>query len=412
MKDILIIAHFTQVPGEKGNGRFEYIANMLGESNHNVEIVTTGFSHGTKKHRIVNEQQQKHLKYRLTMLHESGYQTNVSLKRFYSHYVFGRNLKRYLNQRGKPDVIYCAVPSLDVAYVAAQYANENNIRFVIDIQDLWPEAFKMVFNMPFISDLAFSPMNKKANYIYDSADEVIAVSETYVNRALSVNHNLKKGLSVFLGTDLSNFDKFAEENKVNKPIEEIWLAYIGTLGHSYDLTTVIDALSILKNKGISNIKFIVMGDGPLKSQFQDYAIEKKVYVEFTGRLNYEEMVGILKSCNIAVNPISSNSAGSIINKVGDYAAAGLPVINTQECQEYRDLITSYNAGINCENGNPVDLAESLLSLYSDSKLRKKIGENNRELAEEKFDRNKTYPKIVSKILLEKIKKIENTSLKK
>jgi glycosyltransferase involved in cell wall biosynthesis len=398
MKDILIIAHFTQVPGEQGNGRFWYIADMLADKNHKVEVVTTQFSHRTKKHRHVKEQQMNQIKYKLTMLHEKGYLRNVSLRRFYSHYIFGSSLKSYLKKRKKPDIIYCAVPSLDAAYVAAQYAKENKIRFTIDIQDLWPEAFKMVFNMPFVSDLLFYPMNKKANYIYRTADEIIAVSETYKNRALTVN-NKCKGLSVFLGTDLVYFDKCSQEILVNKPEDEIWLTYIGTLGHSYDINFIIDALSNLKDQGISNIKFVVMGDGPLKSRFEEYAKVKKIHAEFTGRLNYEEMVGILKSCDIAVNPIRSNSAGSIINKVGDYAAAGLPVLNTQESQEYQDLISNYNAGINCENGDLDNLAESLLTLYSDSKLRKKLGENNRKLAEEKFDRNKTYPKIISKILL-------------
>lgn len=398
MKDILIVAHFTQVPGEQGNGRFWYIADLLADKGHNIEIVTTQFSHRTKKQRILTDQQLNQLKYKLTMLHEKDYIKNVSLKRFYSHYTFSRNLKYYLNKRKKPDIIYCAVPSLDAAYVTAQYAKKNNIRFVIDVQDLWPEAFKMVFNVPLISDVLFYPMNKKADYIYRIADEIIAVSETYKRRALAVNDKCQ-GTGVFLGTDLTYFDKASQRNLASKPVDEIWLTYIGTLGHSYDLNTVIDALSILKEKGINNIKFIVMGDGPLKSRFQEYAESKKVVAEFTGRLNYEEMVGILKSCDIAVNPIKENSAGSIINKVGDYAAAGLPVINTQESQEYRDLIADYNCGFNCKNGDPIDLSESLLSLYNDSILRKKMGENNRKLAEEKFDRNKTYPKIISKIML-------------
>ncbi|MCU7740173.1 glycosyltransferase family 4 protein [Priestia megaterium] len=398
MKDILIVAHFTQVPGEQGNGRFWYIADILADKGHNIEIVTTQFSHRTKKHRSLTGEQGNQLKYKLTMLNESGYKKNVSLKRFYSHYTFGKNLKRYLNNRKKPDMIYCAVPSLDAAYVAAQYANENNVKFVIDIQDLWPEAFKMVFNKPFISDFAFYPMNKKANYIYNSADNVIAVSETYVNRALSVNQNIKKGVSVFLGTDLSYFDKFAKENKVNKPLEEFWLAYIGTLGHSYDLNTVIDALSILKEKGINNIKFIVMGDGPLKSKFQDYATAKKVYAEFTGRLNYTKMVGILGSCDLAVNPIRSNSAGSIINKVGDYAAAGLPVLNTQESDEYRNLIEKYEAGFNCNNDSPEDLASKLMHLYKEDELRQEMGRNNRRLANDRFDRSITYKEIVEVLI--------------
>ena len=61
------------------------------------------------------------------MLKEPGYTKNVSFKRFYSHYVMGRNLRKYLSNRKKPDVIYCAVPSLDVAKTAAKYA--KNIIF-------------------------------------------------------------------------------------------------------------------------------------------------------------------------------------------------------------------------------------------------------------------------------------------
>lgn len=394
MKDILIIAHFTQVPGEHGNGRFGYIADRLAVKNHIVEVVTTQFSHRTKDHRHIKKQQLNQLKYKLTMLREKGYRKNVSIQRFYSHYTFGRNLKRYLEKRKKPDIIYCAVPSLDAAYVAARYAKKNNIRFIIDVQDLWPEAFRMVFNIPIISNLIFYPMNRKVNYIYNSANSIVAVSETYVNRALSVNHNLKKGISVFLGTELSYFDSLATENKINKNLDELWIAYIGTLGHSYDLRMVIDALALLKKQGIKNIKFVVMGDGPLKEEFEKYAIQKQIYAEFTGRLNYEKMVGTLKSCDIAVNPIRANSAGSIINKVGDYAAAGLPVLNTQESEEYRRLLNKYDAGLNCESNNPEDLAHKLLSLYNNQTLRKSMGANNRHLAELLFDRNVTYNTIV------------------
>ncbi|HHK5613379.1 TPA: glycosyltransferase family 4 protein [Bacillus paranthracis] len=398
MKDILIIAHFAQVPGEKGNGRFNYIANMLVQRGYDVEMVTTRFSHRNKSNRIVKEKELEQLGFKLTMLDEGGYQKNVSLKRFYSHHTFGKNLRDYLKSRRTPDIIYCAVPSLDAGYIAARYAKEKNVKFVIDIQDVWPEAFKMVFNIPVISDLIFYPMRRKADYIYNMADEVIAVSETYKNRALSSNSRINKGLSVFLGTELDTFDKLAEQDKFDKPSNEIWLAYIGTLGHSYDLNCVIDAIYLLEKKGIKNIKFIVMGDGPLKSKFINYANSKGINSAFTGRLEYSEMVKILTACDIAVNPISKGTAASIINKVGDYAAASLPVLNTQECREYMDLITNYNAGLNCENGNPHDLAEKILSLYYDDNLRVTLGSNNRRMADDKFDRKKTYTNIITTML--------------
>lgn len=401
LKDILIIAHFTQVPGEAGNNRLKYIAEKINKENANVELVTTNFSHEIKTHRSITDEQRRSISYKLTMLYEPGYYKNVSLKRFYSHYIMGKSLRKYLKKRKRPDVIYCSVPSLDVAKVAAKYANKNNIRFIIDIQDLWPEAFKMVFNIPLISDALFHPMKKQSNYIYETADVIIAVSQTYVDRALKNNKKCESGNSVYLGTDLSNFDNFAKYNKfIDKPKDEIWLVYIGTLGHSYDLISVIDALKIVKDKGINNIKFIVMGDGPLKSKFERYVIEKGIYAEFTGGLSYETMVGVLTVCDIAVNPIRKGSAGSIINKVGDYAAAGLPVINTQESSEYQDLLTEYDAGFNCKNGNSEDISEKIFRLYVNSELRKNMGNNNRILAEEKFDREITYLKIIDLLINE------------
>lgn len=387
------------MPGEAGNGRFDYIAEKINKENVSVEIVTTGFSHGTKTQRMITDKQRNSISYKLTMLYEPGYIRNVSLKRFYSHFIMGRNLKRYFKSRKKPDVIYCSVPSLAVAKVVSKYAKENGIQFIIDIQDLWPEAFKMVFNIPLISDILFYPMKRQANYIYAVADEIIAVSQTYADRALMNNNKCQSGKSIYLGTDLKRFDEISITNRImNKPIDEIWLGYIGTLGHSYDLFSVIDALKILKDKGINNIKFIVMGDGPLKSKFEDYAKEKGVYLEFTGRLSYEKMVRILTVCDIAVNPIKKGSAGSIINKVGDYAAAGLPVINTQECEEYKQLINEYNAGINCINEDSQDMAEKIYGLYDNYNLRIEMGKNNRLLAEEKFDRNTTYKEIINLLL--------------
>lgn len=393
MKDVLIIAHFTQVPGEKGNGRFHYIAQKLGISGTNIELVTSSFSHRTKKQRNITKDQNESINYKLTLLYEPGYFKNVSLKRLFSHYIMSKSLKSYLVQRKKPDVIYCAIPSLSVAKVAAEYASRNNIRFVIDIQDLWPEAFGMIINIPIITDILFYPMKQIANYIYSSADDIIAVSKTYIRRALIVNDKHKESYSVYLGTELSHFDKLAEEYKFDqKPSGEIWIAYIGTLGHSYDLYTVIDALKILVDRGIKNVKFIVMGDGPLKYKFECYAKKQQVYAEFTGRLEYNKMVGLLKACDIAVNPIRSGSAGSIINKVGDYAAAGLPVINTQECKEYRELLEEHGAGYNCKNKDPIDIANKVMKLC-DEKLRQKVGSNNRIIALNYFDRELTYRKI-------------------
>ncbi|WP_461816144.1 glycosyltransferase [Faecalimonas sp.] len=417
--DIVIVSQYLRniEKLEGNNSRFIYLANMLSENGDNeVEIITSNYMHGAKKH-VKSVQQPE--KFKITTLKEPGYPKNVCLKRFYSHAVLAKNLKKYLSTRKKPDVIYCAIPSLDVAKVAKNYCKNSDVHFIIDIQDLWPEAFKMVFNIPVLSNLIFLPMNTEANNIYKQADGVIAVSQTYVDRAMLVNKKCKKGIPVFLGTQLKDFDFYANrtvdllddtasKNKIFKDIinrmsdknysDKVRLVYVGTLGASYDISIILSALKQMKEKELSKLEFIIMGDGPRKQEFEKQAKGLPVY--FTGNVVYPDMVWLLSRCDIAVNPITHGAAQSIINKHGDYAMAGLPVISTQESLEYRNLVEKYNMGYNISNSSIDEIKDKICELLDDEVLRNRYGKNARKCAEEKFDRKNSYQEIYNFIINE------------
>lgn len=389
--DIVIVSQYLRdiENFEGNNSRFLYLANMLIKDGNEVEIITSDFNHAKKRHfggvgDIEN--------ITITVCHEAGYPKNISLKRVKSHKELAGNIKKYLMTRKVPDVLYVAVPSLSVADVCANYCKKNKTRFIVDVQDLWPEAFKMVVNIPVLSEIGFYPMKKRAERVYSSADEIVSVSKTYTERVLSVNIKCKVGHSVFLGTDLEIFDENVKKNSFDKDGRNFVIGYCGTLGASYDITCVIDALSLLENH---NYVFLVMGDGPRKEEFEVYAKNKNVNCEFTGRLSYPEMCGRLFTCDIVVNPITHGAAQSIINKHADYAASGLPVINTQECLEYRSLVEEYNMGFNCNNSDPEDMAKKIQLLMDDPGLRKKMGNNARKCAEKRFDRSNSYQEIVN-----------------
>lgn len=397
MKKILIIDHFSKAPGETGNNRFIYLAEMLCKSGHEVEVVTSDFQHIAKRTRHIEQQLIDELPYKYSMLSEPVYPKNVCLKRFYSHYVFGQNLRKYLTTIEKPDLVYISVPSLNVGTAAADYCNENNIPLIVDVQDLWPEAFQVVFNVPVLKDVAFAPMMAQAKKTYSAASKILAVSETYKERGLRDCQKDKAGLCVYLGTEMDTFDENRESIPVEKPDDEIWIAYVGTLGHSYNIEIIIDALNQIADKFKQRVVFKVVGNGPYMERFQEYAKDCKVPVDFLGRRIYPEMVAYLSKADIAVNPIVKGAAQSIINKHADYAMAGLPVVNTQECQEYRNLISEYECGINCICESREEVADALLRVINDEKLRQKMGAASRRMAEERFDRKETYKKIINEI---------------
>ena len=137
--DIVIIANFCAALDKPTNSRFSYIADMFAKEN-DVELIGSAFSHGTKKKRVCDFSR---FPYKVTLIEEPGYKKNISVQRFLSHRVWGRNVCEYVKGRKKPDVVYCAIPSLTAAALVGEYCNKNGIHFIVDIQDLWPEAFQM-----------------------------------------------------------------------------------------------------------------------------------------------------------------------------------------------------------------------------------------------------------------------------
>lgn len=393
MKDIVIIANFCRDFSKNDNGRFQYLCKELSKTDQ-VEIITSDFSHSlkTKKGKLTHD-----WPFTITFLDEPGYQKNISIKRFWSHRKWGRNVGKYLEKRKKPDIIDCAVPSLTAALSAMKYCKRNKVKFVVDIQDLWPEAFYMALNVPILSNLLFFPFKRIADKVYRNADEICGVSKSYVERALKKNVKNAKGHVAFLGTELETFDEGATVQpyvfKENK--DDLWVGYCGSLSASYDIGCVLNALQIIREKKNTMPRMIIMGDGLQRESFAKTAQEKELDVVFTGRLPYDQMCATLKQCDILINPITKRSAASIINKHGDYAAAGLPVINTQESSEYRSLIEEYHMGLNCKNGDADDVAQKIMYLMDHPEERYQMGCNSRKCAEERFDRRNSYLELLS-----------------
>lgn len=392
-KKVLLISNYFHFASEKASNRYRELGELLSkEPDIELEVITSKFYQRTYEYRKNLDELAATAPFKVTFCDETPYYKSICLARLKASMCFAKSVLNYIKSQPKPDLIYQVVPTVDVAYAVSKYAKENNIPLVIDIQDLWPEAFKMALPIPVVSDILFSPYLFKVNAIYKRADAVCAVSQTYVDRALRVNKTCKKTEAVYIGINLDVFDENVRKNPPKKS-DKITLAYCGSLSKSYDIRLVIDALATMDNAP----HFLVMGGGNDLEPLKEYAKSKNVDVTFTGFLPYDEMCGLLCGCQITVNPILGESVASIINKHGDYAASGLPVINTQSSKEYCDLVEEYNMGFNCVQQGPEALAEKISLLMNDAELRRQMGANARRCAEEKFNRINTYPAIVKLI---------------
>lgn len=389
---ILFIWNYFYLESEKGESRFAYLARLLVENGYELEVVTSSFYHMNKVHRDIDKLNIEQYPYKITFISEPGYKKNVSFKRLKSIKVFNKGVKEYLNSMHEaPDLIYVPVPSIKLGHICSDFARAHNIPFVMDIEDLWPESFKMLTHSALLTRLLFFSWFISADKLYRKADSIVSVSQTFLDRVLKVRKDNPPTCVSYIG---ANFERAAsvDASGVNKVEGDTWITYIGTLGKSYNLKLFIDAIDILARE-YNRMDFVlrILGDGPDREKLEKYSQEKLGRVEFLGLLPYEEMIKILKNSDYGINPINPNSVASIINKVGDYASVGLPVINTQQCTEYINILRETNSGISLLTGNPYEIVEFLLNQKDHNEY--EFNRNPIQL----FNRKDNYEKIIELI---------------
>ncbi len=400
MKKIAVISMGVKLDNEKGYSRFRYIGDFLSDAGYQVDLITTTFQHWEKAQRNLDEIKKENYKFNLKFIYEPGYKKNIDLRRIRSHRIAAKNLRQLLEKEGDYDLIYCEIPPNDVALAAAEYAKSKDIPFVPDVNDLWPEAMRMVLDIPVISDVLFYPLLRDAEKVYSLVSGIIGTSDEYRDRPLKNQKLNVPKKTVYVGNEIAEFDAGVEEYdpQINKNEGEFWVSYAGTIGTSYDIKTMVLAGKELLNRGKSQIKIKILGGGPLKEELETLAKEQKcTNVEFVGYAPYPKMAAYLAKSDILVNSFVKKAPQSIVTKIGDYLAAGKPMINTCMSPEFRNKVEQDGFGINIMPEDVNVLADAIEKLYEDEAGRTEMGKRARTIAEEQFDRPQSYKKIIELI---------------
>ncbi len=400
MSKVAVITMGVKLDGEKGYTRFRYLCEFLVKKGYEVDLITTTFQHWEKKQRDLESVDQKSYPFGIKFIYEPGYRKNIDLRRVRSHKIAAENLRKLLEKEGDYDLIYAEIPPNDVALAAAEYAHRNKIPFVADVNDLWPEAMRMVFDIPIVSDLLFYPLKRDAEKVYSLTSGVIGTSDEYRDRPfLNQKRDVLKE-TVYVGNEISVFDREAEQHadEVQKEEGTFWVTYAGTIGTSYDIRTMVLTAEELMKQGKTKIRFQILGDGPTREMLENLAKERKIQnVKFTGYVPYEQMAAYLVKSDVLINSFVRKAPQSIVTKIGDYLAAGKPMINTCMSPEFRKKVEQDGFGINIEPEDVRELVNAVEWMYENEAERNDMGNRARKIAEEQFDRPVSYGKIEAMI---------------
>lgn len=356
-------------------------------------VVTTDFNHGKKIYYDTEDMSHPDQ----INLHVPAYKKNLSLKRIWSHIIFARKVKKYLYSLiDKPTAVYCSMPTSSSAYVCARYCNKHGVKFVIDVIDLWPDSLLPLVKGKNLIKAILYPWTYLTRYAYRHADVIMGESVKYAQEAKKYNPHADV-YPVYLGIDMSIMNKVKANNPVSlvKPKDEIWIAYAGSLGESYDFKALLDAVKSIHGK--YQYKLWYIGDGVKHDMITDYIKVHGLNAEITGFLSYEQLLGYLNYCDIAVNIFRANTKVVYSYKFNDYVAMNCFVLNSLE-GETAEMVDEYKIGrnFNFTDNTLSDVLEDTLKNWNEYEGWKS---HHQRLIDEKLDKDKIYP-VVKEIFKE------------
>ncbi len=262
--------------------------------------------------------------------------------------------------------------------------------FVFEVRDLWPELPKAmgVITNPIVLNL----MTLLEYVSYKSAHRLIGLSPGICEGIASKGISSEKIIQISNGCDM---ELFANESQARRPKEinlnDLIFIYSGTHGIANGLDSVLNAVKVLKERGRSGFKIILIGSGREKQRLINIAKSELLdnYIVFMDPISKEKLVGLLKASDVGLQILADVPAfyfGTSPNKFFDYLAVGLPVL-TNYPGWVADLIELNQCGVSCAPSDAFTFADKIEYLLANKAMLKNMGINARKLAKKEFDRS-------------------------
>jgi glycosyltransferase involved in cell wall biosynthesis len=275
-------------------------------------------------------------------------------------------------------------PPLPLALSALALCRARRRPLIVNIQDLFPQsAIDLgVLTNPYLIRI-FKDLE---SFLFRHADLIAVHSEGNRRYVLNAGGRPGKVTVIQNWVDTQAIQPSSRRNELRAALgldHRFVVSFAGIMGYSQDLETVVHSAGILKER--PEIAFLLVGDGIEKPKLEKLAHENHLdnvyFLPMQPKEKYPEVLAASDLCLVTLRREVKTPV--VPSKILSIMAAGRPVLASLLLDgDAPRLITAARCGLSIAPGNPKEMAQAILQLYQDPKLREQMGARGRRYAVE------------------------------
>jgi glycosyltransferase involved in cell wall biosynthesis len=363
-------------------------ATTLKQAGYEVSIISPiGKGYG-KKHEVIDGIYVFRHPLPLEASGAPGYALEYSLALFWEFVLAWR----VWSSRGFDAIHACNPP--DTIFLIGLFFKLFGKKFIFDHHDINPELYVAKFGR---RDFFYRVICRLERWTFRAADVSIATNESY--KRIAIERGGMDPVRVFVvrsGPDLRRLRILSPVERLKRGRQYL-VGYVGVMGKQEGIDYLLRAARhIVHDLKRRDVHFGLVGGGTELEELKRYATELDVddYVTFTGRVPDEEMLEMLNTADVCVNPDVANEMNnkSTMNKIMEYMALGKPLVQF-DLTEGR--VSAQDASLYARPNDEIDLAIKILQLLDDAALRKTMGAYARSRVERELQWRHEGPKLLA-----------------
>jgi glycosyltransferase involved in cell wall biosynthesis len=278
---------------------------------------------------------------------------------------------RVLLTRGFDAIQACNPP--DTIFLVGGFFRLLGKKFVFDHHDINPELYEAKFGR---RDFFYRVMLALEHWTFRVANISIATNESY--RRIAIERGGMRPERVHVVRSGPRLDRL----KILPPVPSLrngrtyLIGYVGVMGEQEGIDYLLRAARIIVfDMQRTDVQFGLVGGGTSLEKLKAYAAELRLadYVTFTGRVPDQEMLEMLNTADVCVNPDVANEMNdkSTMNKIMEYMALKKPIVQF-DLTEGR--YSAQNASLYAARNDENDLAAKIIELLDDPVRRERMGQ--------------------------------------